>query len=507
MFYSTFRTSIIRLIFSLIFILCFSKFTFSDIYYPEYTGNPVIDNSNKFDKEYLTALENDLKQYSFEMRIVFIDSKDQINLGIYAPKLFGLWKMSDESILVVIDPYLNKTGYGLGKKVLESMRKRKTEVQTKNKEDRNDDITSNIDYNNLAQAIAGKFSPEQTAIVPDKGNKDSNANEGTTGNSYLSLRNRNTGDSSKVNKRYPNANFSIFNFRLLKIILVILAVAIIGGVVFFFFNKRQNLKKQIELKTNYSFDGEIQLQELYDTLDKITSDIDKMSKYRGQTIIELKEHIDKLKDTEREGNEFAEKFKKSLENIEIDNLEATQELIEECKELSFKINGIHKESVSIRKEFKQLIEKSQMSLSDIRVNIVNCKNILEENRTLYKLELNYSEEQINNCEKCLIDAQNALHINDLVEYRNIVQKIHESIKDLKSNFDVIPHLYRQLQENIPLNIESSLEESNLENNMKNSYRNELNHLKNNALSSLANGRLGESEKMINIIFEKLNEIK
>jgi hypothetical protein len=488
-------TLVYRVTFCFLIILTVNLKAGAEVPYPDDTGQKVLDLSNKFDSNYLHKLDTDLGQYETEIRIVFIDSKNSINLGLYAPKLFHHWNMSEDSILAVIDPYLNKTGYGLGKNVMEKLKARnKVEFNDPNKNPENGNI---IDYQNLPLAIRDKFAPENTVTVP----KNNQNNNGSTG-----LKNNNQGSNSNQasNDRKPPRPFSPWVLRIFIMIILLIILGIGGG---YLYNRKQKLKRQLELKTTYSFDGEILSEQLADITEKISGDIEKMSKYRGQTKKELISHIEKLNNNLEKADLFSEKLANSLEEIELDNLYYISEILDEGKMLVENLENIHKESVGFRKEYKAILEKNSMHMSDIRVNIENCRNLLEDMRTLYILNLEFSEKKINDCEKLLSDAQDLIHRNDPLEYRSVLQNIHETIKELKRDFEIIPHLYKQLQESIPQSINSSLEESIIESAKKNTIRDEINNLKNKALDNLAKGNLEKSELLISQIFNKLNEVK
>ncbi len=483
------------LILQILFVLVIIFPSYSDIVYPEYQGNTVIDLAHKFDEHYISSLETDLKQYDVEIRVVFINTEGKINLGFYAPKLFDKWQMSEESILVVIDPYLNKTGYGIGKKIRDEIRKRNSE--NKDKDKKKTEPGKNIDYDNLAAAIMDKFSlAEEKQKLPEQKNAIKNE---TGGN--LNFSSNKSPDEDKPAPNLPP------NPYILKIILALIGFILLCGSSVFIFNRKQILKRQNELKTNYTFDADIQLQELNTILEKIYADIEKMSKYNGDTKKELILHIEKLNEIKEHGDKFTEKLTNSLEEIEIDNLVQISDLIDEGSMLLQQLEQIHKESVALRKDFKATVDKSAMNISDIRVNIENCKNTIEELKTLYQLNLTHSEEKIESCEKLLLNSQNVLHHNDPIEFRNIMLDIHETIKELKRDFDVIPHLYRQLQESIPETIDAYLEESLLDPAKKSGIKDEISLLRKKALNSLLNGNLEISETTVNLIFEKLNQIK
>jgi hypothetical protein len=493
---------LLKITFCLLIIFTLNNVALADVPYPDYTGEKVLDLSHKFDSNYLGRLENDLDQYEpeTEIRIVFIDSKNQINLGFYAPKLFDHWKMSEDSILVVIDPYLNKTGYGLGKKVIEKLKTRKQIDEKDVKKATQPDI--NIDYNNLPAAIADKFAAEIPKVIPQENSGPSvKPGKQQSGGDNGPLVQGNTSNSSDNKPHKPGNPYT------LRIILAIILLLIIGGAGGFFYNRKQKIKKQLELKTTYSFEGEILTEQLAEIMEKITVDTEKMAKFKGQTKKELIPHIEKLKSILEKGTLFSEKLANSLEEIDLDNLYYIFELLDEGKMVLENMEQLHKESVAFRKEYKAILEKNSMHLSDIRVNIENCRNLLEEMRTLYTLSLEFSENKINDCEALLIKAQELINRNDPLEYRGILNEIHETIRILKKDFDIIPHLYKQLQESIPVSINSSLEVGIPDNNEKVALRDEISRLRLTALENLAKGNLEPSEKLINEIFARLNELK
>lgn len=469
--------------------------SFSEIIYPEYTGDNVIDISGKFDNIYISSLKSELNQSSNEVRIVFLDTKGKINLSFYAPKLFDKWNMPDDSVLAVIDPYLNKTGYGIGKKVLEEMRKRET-LKAHNQEK---EVSQTIDYDNLATAIFDKFSPDQIKQEKDSKSKPKKNNiNSDSGNQY---------SSSQTTVKKENNTSNILNPLTIKIFLAILFLIIIAGAIGYFYLKSKREKEQLELKTTYTFDADIQKQEVLELIDKINLDINKMSSYKGGTKKEVKNNIEKLELWKNKGELFIEKMENQLEDIDIDDLGSIRELLDEGSLIKDELQKVHKESVSIRKDFKSTIKKTSMSISDIRVNLENCKVSLESIRTLYKLPLNISENKIIDCETYIEKINELASQNNPIEVRENSQKVYDIIKKIKKELEIIPHLYRQLQESIPLSIDSTLEENIIDSHQRNKSKKEINDLKNDAIISLSNGDLDNSEALIKIIFDRLNDIR
>lgn len=459
--------------------------------YPEYEGKNVIDLAGKFDSSYLSRLDSELRQSSDEVRVVFIDTRDKINLTFYAPKLFDKWQMSDTSILVVIDPYLNKIGYGLGSKVKERI-KSKLLAKKDNKEPKTE---KSVDYDNLATAIHDKFA-EEIPRNSEKNNTNSKNNEGSSSASYTS----NT-ENNKAKESFPSQPFDKT-----PIFIILGILFTIGGVTFLYTKNRDN-KRNLELKTNYSFDGNVQQQELEKILEKLEKDLEKASNYKGTTLKELESQIKNLELSHKKGLNFLEKSKTAFQEIELDNLGSIRDLLDDGTSLLDNLDTAHKEAVRTRKELKGIIEKSEMTISDIRVNIEACKNIFDELKLLYSFPLNHSEQQILKCETMLAKSKTFLEQKDPYEFRNMINSIQGELKSIRKSFEVIPHLYKQLKESIPVNVESSINELLLEVGPKNKLKTELNDLKNNALINLSKGELKESEELVSMIFERLNHLK
>ncbi|MBC7472871.1 MAG: hypothetical protein H7263_01170 [Candidatus Sericytochromatia bacterium] len=463
--------------------------------YPTYDGENVIDMSQKFDSNYISRLKSDLNQSDKEIRVVFLDAKNKVNLSFYAPKLFEAWKMSADSILVVIDPFTNKTGYGIGKNVKEEMKKR----QIVNKDEKSKKITNSqkVDYDNLVSAIMDKFSPEQVKVKSkDKDNKKNSSNQSDP--SY-----KTDSDTSKEKV----ANLPSDNKNMIIILLILVILIIFASIGFYIYNKKMIAKRQEELKTTYYFDADTMQQDINLLSEKINSDIDKMSKYQSITVKKIIPHTEKLEHSTDKTIVYLDKLTNQLEENDIDNLGYLREILDEGNVLKSELEDLHKESVALRKEFKSIKEKSYMSLSDVRVNIENCKNNVEELKLLYGFNLENSEMMITECENLLLESQNSIKAHDPIGFNSIVKNIQSIIKNLKRDFDIIPHLSNQLNENIPLSIEASLEESLIDVAHKNKASREINELRERALSSLSSGDLEHSELLIKNIFDRINEIK
>ncbi|MFN8577571.1 MAG: hypothetical protein U0354_12000 [Candidatus Sericytochromatia bacterium] len=465
--------------------------------YPEYTGEKVIDLSNKFDNRYVDSLKGELNQSSNDVRVVFLDTKGKINLSFYAPKLFEKWNMPEDSVLVVIDPYLNKIGYGIGKKVLEDMKKRKESNQESKKTNENN---KSIDYDNLATAIFDKFSPTQIkqSKNSDKNIKTNNKNNSSSGDSY----NSNTNNNKAIEKEFVS-----ISPLTKKILLVSFFIILLSGAGFAYYRRKKHLSEQSELKTNYLFDVDIQKQEVSELIEKIQNDITKMSQYKGKTKKETQANIEKLNTIKNKSELFLARMESELEEIDIEDLGAIRELLDEGSLIKDELNKIHKESLDLRRDFKSTIKKAESYASDIRVNLENCKFTMESIRTIYNLPLIKSEEKINDCEKEISNINDLASQNNPLELKQINQNIHDKIKDIKKELEIIPHLYKQLQENIPISIESTLEESILDTTQRNKKKKEILEIKNNALISLSNGDLETSQELIDDIFIELNKVR
>lgn len=491
------KTKIRALNILLLALINLSVPAYADIIYPEYNGENVIDLSQKFDTHYLSTLKGDLNQSDKEIRIVFLNTENKVNLSFYAPKLFEKWNMDDDSILVVIDPYLNKTGYAFGKNVREEMKKRQTakpQNQNENKQAQNKDL-KNVDYDNLVGAIMDKFSPQQIKVKSDKKSKNSvNVDSGV---SY-----KTESDSSK--KAAPP---STDDGKTKLIIFSLLGGFLLLGGGYYYYNIRNNNKKQLELKTNYTFDADILQEEMTILVEKIDADIEKMKNFDGTTLEKVIPHIEKLENASAKSKVFLDRLATNLEDLDIDNLGYLRDVLDEGGLLKSEIEELHKESVAFRKEFKSIMQKSDMSMSDIRVNIENCKNLLEEIKTVYGLNMEHSETMILECENLLANSKDILRDHDPAGFKIAIKNIQAIIKGLKKDFDVIPHLYRQIKENIPLNIESALEESLLDSGQRNKVKKEINELKEKALNNLDNGNLEQSEKIIQSIYDRINELR
>ncbi len=463
--------------------------------YPNYDGENVIDMSQKFDSSYISRLKSDLNQSDKEIRVVFLDAKNKVNLSFYAPKLFEAWKMSDDSILVVIDPFTNKTGYGIGKNVKEEMKKR----QIVNKDEKSKKMidSQKVDYDNLVSAIMDKFSPEQVKVKSkDKNNKKNSSSQSDP--SYKT-------DSDASKQEIPTLPSD--NKKIIIIFVLLIFLVLIIAVGFYIYNKKMIAKRQEELKTTYYFDADTLQQDINLLSEKISSDMDKMSKYQSATVKKIIPHIDKLEHSTDKTKVYLDKLTNQLEADDIDNLGYLREVLDEGNILKSELEDLHKESVALRKEFKSIKEKSYMSLSDVRVNIENCKNNVEELKLLYGFNLENSEIMIIECENLLLESQNSIKDHDPMGFNSIVKNIQTIIKGLKRDFDIIPHLSNQLNETIPLSIESSLEESLIDSAHKNKASREINELREKALSSLSSGDLEHSELLVKNIFDRINEIK
>ncbi|MEK7432289.1 MAG: hypothetical protein AABZ74_04080 [Cyanobacteriota bacterium] len=480
-------------IINLVVFFSLNLVSFAELEYPSYTGKKITDISGKFDSNYLSNLESQVASYDYEMRIVFISTEGKVNLAFYAPKLFEMWKMNEDSVLVVIDPYKNKFGYAIGKEVRKKIKEKKV-IEDNNKISENTDKV--IDYDNLVNAIDKKFlSPKADSKKEDK--KKNNDTNSEASNTYKY-------SNSNSNSKKNNLDFVDYG-KLKKYALFIILLGVIIGGAAYVINKKNKEKKQLELKTNYTFDADIQIQDINTLIEKIDNDILKMNKYIGSTKKELKDHILKLIENNKKAKSFIDKITQKLEELEIEDIYELKELLDDGNMNISILKQIHQDSLDYRKDFKMIQDGYQMSISDIRVNIESCKNLLEETKMLFPFPLLKCSEKINDME-IFISNHNLFEKNDPLDFKEKMQTTHKKMVILKKELSIIPHLYKQLQEDIPLNISSYLDESLFDSTSKNKIKNKVNDYRNNALISLSDGDLQETEELINKIFKSF-EVK
>jgi hypothetical protein len=323
-------------------ILVFNNPSFADIIYPEYTGDNVIDLSGKFDNRYADSLKSELTQSQTEVRVVFLKTEGEVNLSFYAPKLFQKWKMKPDSILVVIDPYINKTGYGLGQKVLEEMKKRQTSKSNKNVKPQDSNI---VDYDNLASAIFEKFSPEQLKEEDDEGTNFSE-------NISSDLNNK---DKTKKKKKKKKTN----SINPLNIFLPLLILGGIGYGGWYFYMKNKRLKEIMETRANHLFDLNIQKQEIISSIKELQVDIEKMILYQDLDE-DIKNNIDTLNNAIEKAELFLDKTEFQIEEIEIDDFDSIIELGKKALIVKEDLFKFHNESFDLRKNNQFIINKNMI---------------------------------------------------------------------------------------------------------------------------------------------------
>jgi len=493
----------IHFVFIILFALGTIFSTLADVYYPKYNESPVIDLSGRLDPHYISKLESDLANAPMEIRIVFIYSENKINLGIYAAKLYDLWEMTGDSILVVVDPVTNEVGYGISQTTKKKLKQRKETVvdnkgQQKPKEGITEDLSS-VEPETLVSAIVEKFTRTEIIIGSDNTNNQKNSNgAGSTMNLIM-----NKVGLSGINSDNSKRTINIPVFEIL-IILIIFAVISLFSYLYILRLKKKKLK---ELKDTYSLDGNVLTQGIGENLEKISSDLERMNKYRGKTKEVLENHINKLKTSEREATEHLDKLDKNLEEMkDIDDLEETGKLMEDGDMLNKGLEALHKESLEYRKEFRAILKKGNANISDVRVNIESCKNLVDETKTLYKLELTNIIERIKDLQVEIPNLESYINNSDPIGFTEYLGTVHQKIREIRKDVDIIPHLHKQIQENIPQTMTSYLKHPYFMINIfeRERIRQELIQLRSDALNVLSIGDLKASEEILTSIFKILN---
>lgn len=462
---------------------------FSEVVFPEYTGDKVVDLSGKFDNRYADSLRSEINQSEKEIRVVFLNTKDEINLSFYAPKLFKKWGMNENSILVVIDPYLNKTGYAMGQKVSEEMKKRE-KVKTNQKEK---EITGPIDYDNLGTAILDKFSPEQIGeenannfdnnIASDFGDKDKSGNK-------------------KIKKKKKNTP----SINPLNILLPLLGISLVTGGAWYLYMKRKRLKELMEERADYLFDLNIQKQEIISLMEELHLDIEKMNLYRNLDN-EIALDIERLEISREKAQLFIENTESELEGLEIDDFDSIKEMSLRGVTVKEDLVRTHNKSVSLRKSLEAVINRNAETVSYVKNDIEKCKTDIEEIKNKYSLTLNFSDDKIKRAESILRKVNKMFIEDDQLEAIKTIDKAYDVINKIKKDSELIPRLYKQLREIMPNIIENTLNSCISDLEVRNKTKKDINNLKSAALISLSNGDFENSEKIVKDIFDKINEIK
>ncbi|GIW21218.1 MAG: hypothetical protein KatS3mg068_0225 [Candidatus Sericytochromatia bacterium] len=465
----------------ILFFLLYSINVKSELIYPEPGNNKVIDLSNKFDARYISKLENDLQNSENDIRIVFIKTDNKINLGIYASKLFEKWKLSDDSILVVIDPFTNKRGFAIGKNIKEKLKNRK---KVKENKKANELLNNDINYNNLVEAINNKFSPDN--LVTSSNNKNKRTFDQKES---ISL------GGSKLNKIHNDRMINIDYYKILKYMAILVIFLIISFLLFFLYKQKKNKDKKNEIINDLSFESNIKLQEISDLIETINEDIEFFKVYKGKTIDYVNQELNSLKDILQKLQDYYEKLSYELENISDENINDINKIIDDFNLLKIDANNNHSIIKEKRKEIKKIIKNSFENISNLRVYLENNLRLVDENSKLYNLELSFIKkilEKINN-EIFNIDINDIK--NDPIFFKEKISELETSLIQTKNDLEVIPHLYSQINNQI----NNLFIEKGISNDAS------LIILKENALKSLNEGNMQKSKELIEKIFRTINE--
>lgn len=479
-----------RTILLLFFFVFFNISAYSaEIVYPEYTGDNVVDLSGKFDNRYADNLKAELNQSETEVRVVFLKTEGEINLSFYAPKLFEKWKMKPDSVLVVIDPYLNKTGYGLGKKVIEEMKKRQTGKDNKGVKNQENEI---VDYDNLASAIFEKFSPDQMK----ENDEGSNFNE-----NIASDMNPKDKDKNKKIKKKKRTN----TIDPLNIFLPILLIAVLGYGGWYFYMKKRRLKEIMETRSNHLFDLNIQKQEILSSIKDLQTDIEKLNLYKSLDD-NLNRNIEVIETAIEKAELFIDKTEFEVEEIEIDDFDSIIELGKKAQAVKEDLFKVHKDSLELRQNSLAIMNKNNETISKLQYDIDNSRETIESIKNTYNF-LGFSDDKIKRCDNGVRKANKLFLEDEPIQALKVVSSTYESINKINKDTQLIPTLYKQIREIMPVLIERTIEQYIKEPEVKEKTKKEINNLKSAALISLSNGELENSEKTVKVIFDKINELR
>jgi hypothetical protein len=468
-----------------ILLILFSTYLNAEIIYPEYVEEKVLDLSKKFDSRYLNKLKNDLINSQIDIRIVFIRSENKINLGIYAAKLFEKWKMTDNSILVVIDPFTNKRGFAIGKSIKENLKNRKKIEDNKREKDI---LENDIDYNNLVDVINNKFSPDSIVTYSNKKQKNTLNQKESVNSVNTSNDNNNFNDLKKTNIKYSNV---------LKNLIFIIFVLGISYLLFFIYKKKEKQKKNIEIKNNLSFEASIKLQEISDLIETLNQDLESYEVYKGMTISYLQEELNKIKRFISDLQKIYQDLSEELENICDENIDNIYRKIDDFSLLQANINDIH---ISIKekiKQIKKIIKNSSENISNIRIYLENNLRLVDDTSKIYNLELSFIKEKLSKIKDDVFNINMDDIKYDPIFFREKISELENNLIQIKKDIDVIPHIFSQLNNQIT----DIISQKKLSNNL------EIIKLKEKILKILNYGDMKKSSELLNELLKNLNEYK
>ncbi|PKL76595.1 MAG: hypothetical protein CVV27_09470 [Candidatus Melainabacteria bacterium HGW-Melainabacteria-1] len=327
----------------------------------------VSDVSGQLSATYLAGIENQLRQYPFQVEVIYLPGTQHLNLGIYASKLFRHWKLPEDSMLVVVALDRRKIGVHAGTALKARL---KQEQQTRELE-----LPSAVPTQAAsAEPAATGASPKASGLVPldlaeGMDHLDlvpqaiDDLSESLRSETKASSRPDVSADPTEAMLSDDSLNGTTergrreLNFALGDLIwlLALLLFAGLGTAGWFGFKFWRRWHRTQELVDRYSLQGQVvyeQLEQVYESLEAVMPDF---HGYLGETEAKLKLFLKSIHHLQEAYESIFDQYQDEVRALS--TRETREEAIDFFKELELKLEEgkqLHEQALTVLKNLKDV---------------------------------------------------------------------------------------------------------------------------------------------------------
>ena len=408
----------------------------------------VTDVSGTLSAEYLSQIEQKINKYPFEVRVVYVPDTTHLNLGSYAASLFKRWKLSEESMLLVVALDRPKMGVHAGKDLKSSL--------SENIQDQELPVPS-------VEALSG-VNPDPTLpveIAPELSYMDLIPNaidqvteslkESAQDNRALPSSEPGTEESHfQVQQEYerPRKTFALSSREWLGLIGLGLGLLLgMGG--WFGLRFWRRWRKHQALIERYSMQGQVvygALEQVYESLETVMPDF---HGYLGETERTLGLFLKSIHHLQEEYEDIFDAFNEEIELL--GQKDTREEAVTFFQDLELKLEEgkqLHEQALNVLKNLKDVGQSNQQMFSQTTQRRQRYLQELKELRKLHPLLKLDRIQQI--YQQALQELQRMEKTNDrdplgveksLKNWRKKISKLEQETRSL-------PHLLQQFQQDL-----------------------------------------------------------
>lgn len=404
------------------------------------------DLSGTLKQEYLAQLENQLQEYPFEVRVLYLPETHHINLAFYAEKVFRHWHMSSESVLLVVALDRRKIGIYVGSALRKQLKQlpppgKELDVSSPESVKKLSQPTIKDDYLNMLPYLIADLAQVQRI---QKSQPQPSLNPSKQEEALLE-----TSHQSGQNLERPRLTWA----QMLPLY-IFLALLLLTGLLILSVRLWQKRKAYQELVAKYLLEGQAtynEIERLYALMDHL---LPEFHTYQGDT----KENLNLfLKEVYQLQDQYDEIFDQYEEQVHLLSTHPPQsEAIDFFENLdASRTHGqaLLKQAQSILHNLKELKEKNQQQLEQLQHERKHVSQALYELKKLHPhLKLNHFSTLFQQHYDTL-RALEEMNARDPMQVEKRIQLWLKALRKMERELQSLPHLWLQFNQELRSRIE------------------------------------------------------